>query len=1163
MITTRSPNFRHPRGSVMILVVAVLGLLAVLGTVYIVASRTQRASSAAMNADLNFTLARQGVLSTVQQVIGESMMDTNGNIGGIGLPNAAGTRYGARAYDYPELGGTFGHTGTNANMRDEPWLVRDLHPQNVPFNDVSLLTAHPFDPSTGTYTSLPAYPTAYAYGNTTYMFPYINGNALSTIVGDQTPLTSASIVNKDTTKDDPPTPVADGYINLLPFSDVTGVRYRYGVRIIDTSRMANLNTGATDDTLAKQDTLGQYLTSLRLAPAATDMDYTNNNYFYYGNDSPAGTGDGVTINSIDMKTALHQSQPATTSGMGRAGLSTANATFDLASWQQQVLRIESRVGTQADPLVSFFQPADELDLRAYGEYGTLGASRLTTWNSRTSETYRLWPYTLSNTVTSSNAFGPSGGIVLGNPRRRSYTTYSFSRQFRPYANPSSVAGQYEFALTPVADAMDPIGTTVPSGYGADSKVWALQGRLQQVNVNPVLSFSSAAAANDSMFALAATATNMATLMKYGCTPPPLTPVTTGNTPNAYTDDEVLAYTANSITFRSNGMAQDTAIAAATAYTLPYGPSYVDDKGIAVRTAVTSAGVTTPYARNFGPTTDATTLPNVVSGTTNRVYLGYAAQPFINEIAAQEGADSSAGPAVTVVKDVAFELHNPYSVALSLKGYHLKLVPLTGPATVDIDLSGQYVPAKGYLVVTATGSPEFATKVAATAGDATHPPLTVYPAPTLTPTALDLNGGNLVLYRTFYDRTNTAQIAPVDQMNYTTLVVTAGLDDLSTTPAKDLSIARGNNGAVNSIVEQWGAAINNIAARADATLGTANNNSGPAGYQLYDRYADTPALTQGAQFSSILEFNRIMRQTNVFDAVSGGDPTIVSLLPDKLAALSATTAPYNTMQCPTDSQLHFNFMAAPWIFNSTPTADVAAPPSKAGDIRAVHIFDQITLMDRVSDASIDLSRAGITQAIDKLRLPGQVNINTAYGDVLRALPGIQAMTTMSPNQAVANILAYRDRLATGAATATYPRNAGTTSSVDYSDQSVYPGYGFRSLAELLVVLQGPSAADDLQKRDAQWASVLNLCTVRSDTFIVYGYMEAVRANPAYTGTFNNASDWYGNVTDDPRDTSIGSIPLLRIAQRRWVALIDRSFCNYDRTNGNFTLPKVVAIKDLPQ
>lgn len=118
-----------------------------------------------------------------------------------------------------------------------------------------------------------------------------------------------------------------------------------------------------------------------------------------------------------------------------------------------------------------------------------------------------------------------------------------------------------------------------------------------------------------------------------------------------------------------------------------------------------------------------------------------------------------------------------------------------------------------------------------------------------------------------------------------------------------------------------------------------------------------------------------------------------------------------------------------------------------------------------------------------------------------------------------------------------------------------------MAEVLNIV-GSTTATDLKTRDQDWSAMLNLCTVRSDTFVVYGFMEAVRANPAYT-SFDNASHWYGAVTDDPHDPNLATIPLLRIAQRRWVAIIDRSFSNYDRSDPKFTLPRVVAIKDLPQ
>ena len=124
----------------------------------------------------------------------------------------------------------------------------------------------------------------------------------------------------------------------------------------------------------------------------------------------------------------------------------------------------------------------------------------------------------------------------------------------------------------------------------------------------------------------------------------------------------------------------------------------------------------------------------------------------------------------------------------------------------------------------------------------------------------------------------------------------------------------------------------------------------------------------------------------------------------------------------------------------------------------------------------------------------------------------------------------------------------------------------------------AATTTIDARDAAWGAIYNLCTVRSDTFVVYGYLEAVRVNPRYVAaglTHNNGSDWYDTsaaaTTDDPNN---GTIKNQRLARLRWVAIVDRSFCNYglkkkDPVTGNliddpnFQIPRVVAIKDLPR
>jgi hypothetical protein len=1201
MVTYSTDRFRHPRGSVMILVVAVLGLLAVLGTVYIVASRTQRASSAAMNADYNFNLARQGVLATVQQVIGESMLDGNGAIGATG--DAAITA--ARTFDYPERNiAPAGVTAYNAKLRDEPWLVAHMHyqdsasfPANKAPNDLTLLTPNLFNPSMGQFDIPPT---------TTTMFPYDNTvgvRGLSTVVGDQTTFGAG---NTDTTADDPPTALSDAYIQLLPFSDISGVRYRYGVRIIDTNRMANLNTGANDDAAALADASGSYLTSVRLAPKSdlANMDYNFNNYFSYGT---GNNGDGVTVGTTDMKTALQSSQVAATSGLGRAGFSSANAIFSLSGWQQQILHIEN----PSDPLLTLFQPTDELELRSYGEYGTSNPLRAAAFNSAASPNFRVWPYTLAvmYNTNSPPGFSPGGSVVGGNPRRRSYTFYSFSRAFRPYVDPKTLTTpipDYTLLLTssPTVNAnalLTPSTTDYPLDGNNDTEIFP-KIRLQQIHVNYPASFSTTAAndvpSNDAMFYLAMTASNLATLMESGVAPAPVaivTPTADPAHPNVFSHDETVQYAANYVASRTNAMILDPALIDPTlpvgdpkqtnAYYLPAGPSFIDNTGICVRAGVSTGDPRSPtiylHERDFGKSTN-TTLPTLdtsqVTGGSgiNLIALGYAAQPYINEVAVY--LDTEDDPVVAnkknpVVKDFAIELYNPYDAALSLKGYHIKTA-----TAEDLDLSAYYIPAGKFLVIlTSTGSGHFAADpyLTQTSPKSLYDPKDVpttgtYVLVTTDKLTISPTGGAITLYRPYFKRGNsgpTPDLAPVDQQTYAAapdqLLDTANITE--GTP-KEFSLQRGN--APGSGGKYWGSAIT-ASTRADGqTLGNVNASTPGSGLPLYDRYTASTGLTNGAAFTNINQFNQIMRVSHLFDGTDSANPAPVMLLSAKLPTLSATTAFYDKMQFPVDAQLHFDFYAAPYVYDTTPSSNPVTPPSTipaSGDIRAIHLLEQISFIDRVTDRNYQIPGAN---NIDKLRLPGQINVNTAYPDVLRAIPGIQ--TASDPDQAVANILAYRDRFPIGSANsanpAAYPRKAATPKipATDFSTNyggATSAARGIRSLSELLVPLAVTGAAD-LQSRDAVWASCYNLCTVRSDTFIVYGYMEAVRVNPAYPASpgHNNGTDWYAGVTDDPHDATK---PNLRIAQRRWVALIDRSFSNYDRSDSKFTLPRVVAIKDLPQ
>jgi Tfp pilus assembly protein FimT len=298
---------RRARGTVIVLVVAVLALLAVIGTVYIVSARTDRASANAMNTNANLSLARMAAMNRVLETLGDAMIDQDGHVGGYksNLGNSM-----AHNYDFPD----------DAN---QPWLVAHLHYPTTTIPSVSeytRLTDKAFDPSTGTY--------SLAFSN----LLYTAGNPLSSVVGDQTSFGSATAT--DLTTDDPPTGLSDAYMDLLPFSDASGIRYRVSLRILDTNRMANLNTGSTDDTAI--DPNGTYFSAVRLAPQSPWP--TPNAYFHttataYDSASPA------VLLPADTPARLQSSLPAN-SGLGRAGLSGTYANYSASAWEGQVLRIE-------------------------------------------------------------------------------------------------------------------------------------------------------------------------------------------------------------------------------------------------------------------------------------------------------------------------------------------------------------------------------------------------------------------------------------------------------------------------------------------------------------------------------------------------------------------------------------------------------------------------------------------------------------------------------------------------------------------------------------------------------------------------------------------------------------------------------------------------------
>src|ERR1700742_3468368 len=186
-IPSGSSSRSFHRGSVLILVIAILSLLVVIGTIYVVSARTEQSSARAMSASLNLDLARDAVMNQVRTILFSATTDGEGRIGGLTV-DASGARLASRYYDYPEHNG--GHAKDCPTIPDQPWLARDMIAAGP--NDVCDL-------------------------------------------GLPTPVPSAttSVLSNN-----------DARACLLSYSSGNNERYRYGVRIIDLSRMGNLNTGS-------------------------------------------------------------------------------------------------------------------------------------------------------------------------------------------------------------------------------------------------------------------------------------------------------------------------------------------------------------------------------------------------------------------------------------------------------------------------------------------------------------------------------------------------------------------------------------------------------------------------------------------------------------------------------------------------------------------------------------------------------------------------------------------------------------------------------------------------------------------------------------------------------------------------------------------------------
>ncbi len=284
--------------------------------------------------------------------------------------------------------------------------------------------------------------------------------------------------------------------------------------------------------------------------------------------------------------------------------------------------LSSRLGLGPTFMVTPFGIDDELELRSYGDLGTLFTPRVV---GRTPNF--IWPATLGN---------QSGSTVVGNFDRGNYTAYSYSRELRPFLNVNEINP----AVPSPAYTL-----TTPSGTNF---IWP--PFPARVSAAPDLATASSDAAAELSVAMAAT--NIASAMEFV----------------NYTPQEARAFAANYMTFRWNSWTSNV-VAGQTIWSLPDGPStFIDASGVCFRGPVVASVAT---AADFGP------AGNDLHAEDAKIYLSDmpCAARFINEIAATV---TTSVANVNSISDSAIELYNPYPVNLDLADYEIRIITAANP-----------------------------------------------------------------------------------------------------------------------------------------------------------------------------------------------------------------------------------------------------------------------------------------------------------------------------------------------------------------------------------------------------------------------------------------------------------------------------------------------------
>ena len=1154
---------RRRLGIVLIVVVALLAMLALMGTIFILSAATDKQAVYASDTATDLNLAQTGVLSSVTGTMLNETLDQNGNTLAVGTYDPSTARYTpdshiARLWDSPRDGNVAACTPTNPQpfyqtttggsqtINTQPWLtnVAPWEPYTIYLPGMTVVqvnlsttpptqtvyvcsTAHTsgatFSDSSSNWSAISSIPTDVTLETelTPYLFNPTDGlydisyqsstqpSAPNGVAEVSVPNASVTIPAVNNAISGLPYPFGsrDAMWNLLPLSAPNGARFRFALRVTDTSALLNLSTGWIPgaDSLGTTDPAGIYGEYSASCPIFNVPDIN-----YSSSDTPSYIQNG------------------TSTTIGRGGTLLTGSSYTPAAWQNTVIDDFEQQGagnggnggTSAD----LFNINSGLDLLTKGG-GIFGAPSYTR------------PMMLAD-----NTFGyvtqTSYPYYLAQPWRSMYTTCSFTR--------------------------DIASLNLTSSSGAPPA---------RINFNAPISSSNFATFAQQLYD---------TLMVCG-----------------YQPHHACAWLVDYMTDRLDTGAYNGS------------PAFLSSGG--ELTVPTSGG----------------TLTASLSVNTGGVgYVGNTAQPFINEVDLELGVKSGSAAeikdwAVELVNPFAG------AGSLNLSNYTLKIIPISGSTIsigLSGSLAGYKSGSNGNYGVVCYSGGTFSSQ-ASSAGDGfvqtsgstfKAGPITVellrsnidgasgaVVVDTMTvaaPTALP-SGVSQEYADESRNNSGTAGIWGCDSAAQSALPSTLPTTDPGTIgTANDVSVS-GNPGVP---LFDPSFASGSGGAGGGGSGGSGGGGGGPGGApgggpggNSGGGSGGSTASISGYTFININDVNSIAREcTTTGEALSqqmalntsasGANQNIGMTYPLDAATLSLPVLPnvngtaisYEAYQ----AALYFDFAYDPRaavtaVDQAFSDPAVTAAGGAVGEIPPC-ILTMTTLTDRTGNTTDAISLPN--GAADLVRLPGKININTADENVLytafsedAAASQIVAPTGFSGSsftpqwQMVADTIAYRNRLAGGSSlqagtmATTVPTSWYTSSSGRWGST-----VGFHSLGDLLLALipsENLSSITTLQQRDAPWADVENFLTVRSDTFAVYGYIQALRLNPQWTGIANyQPTDWYnanrgialgdeGSISADPTQNA----EFILEGSRRFVAIIDRSCCN----DGTSFVPQVVAIKTL--